>query len=88
MVIMNKHQQMISTIYDITMILLFITIFIITHIVFKNIREISIWSCKLITTCLFWSIIWVATQLHHLPEWKNDFKDSLWQLMNMTKTEL
>lgn len=76
------------TMFDILMTLAFIVIFIITHIAFKNIKDICIWSCKLITTMYLWCILWVVTQLHHLPDWKAQFTDSVWTLVNMTKKEL
>ena len=74
--------------HEITLGLAFIVIFIIVHIIFKNIRDILLWSCKFITATYLWSLIWIATQLHRLPEWQETFTKSAWTLINMTKIEL
>lgn len=74
--------------YELTMFLIFIVILIITHYVFKNIKDIMLWSCKLITAAYIWLIIWIATQIHHLPEWQASFSTSaakLFELVNITK---
>ena len=76
------------SLYEITMGLAFIAIFCLVHIVFKNIMQILIWTCKITATVLLWSILWVATQLHQLPEWKTALSDSVWHLVNMTRGEL
>lgn len=74
---------------EILMFLSFITIFIIVHLLFKNIRQVFLWSCKIITTCYIWGVLWIVTQLHQLPEWKLAFEDSvqdLWSFAaNVTK---
>ena len=47
-----------------------------------------LWSCKLITAAYIWLIIWIATQIHHLPEWQASFSTSaakLFELVNITK---
>jgi hypothetical protein len=74
--------------YEIAMTLAFITIFIVTHYVFKNIKDIFFWTCKLLTTVYLWLLLWIVTQLHRLPEWQSAFTDSVWTLVNMTKSEL
>lgn len=74
--------------FEVLMTLAFIVIFILTHIAFKNIKDICIWSCKLITTTYLWGILWVVTQLHRLPDWKTQFSDSVWTLVNATRGEL
>jgi len=74
--------------YETAMGLAFIAIFIVTHYIFKNLRDILLWSCKLITTAYLWSLLWIGTQLHRLPEWQNAFHESVWTLVNMTKKEL
>ena len=77
--------------FEIAMFLAFITIFIIVHYVFKNIKDIMLWSCKLITAGYIWSILWILTQLHRLPEWQEAFTDSVYNiadLVNFTKPEL
>ena len=77
-----------TNLYDVTMILAFVAIFCVVHVVFKNIRQIFLLTCKCVVTIILWSFLWVATQLHHLPEWKTAFSDSVWRLVNMTKGEL
>jgi len=46
------------------------------------------WTCKFLTTVYLWSLLWIATQLHRLPEWQANLSDSVWKLVNMTKIEL
>lgn len=70
--------------YTIMMILAFISIFIVVHVMFKNIRQICFMSCKLITTLYLWMCLWVITHLDSLPMWKISLKDSVWELYNMT----
>jgi len=77
-----------SQLYDIAMLLAGIVIFIVIHYTFKNIRDVCFWSCKILTTLYLWSLLWIATQLHHMPEWKASFTDSIWTLVNMTSQEL
>ncbi len=67
------------------MFLVFIAIFCVVHIVFKNIRQICLWSAKLFVSFVVWSFVYVATQLHNLPQWKTNFSDSIWRIVNMTK---
>ena len=76
------------TLYEVTMMLVFVAVFCAVHLVFKNIKQIFLWSCKLFTTTILWSLIWVATQIHHLPQWKEELSDSIWTLVNLTKGEL
>jgi len=56
--------------FEILMTLAFVAIFIVVHLVFKNIHDIFIWSCKIITATYLWAILWIITQLHKLPEWQ------------------
>jgi|TARA_B110000091_G_scaffold182420_1_gene200420 hypothetical protein len=77
-----------TTLHNLALLLGFIVIFIIVHIVFKNIRQLVLIGCKLITTTYIWAIVWVLLQLHRLPEWQQELSDSVWTLVNMTKTEL
>ncbi len=56
--------------FEILMTLAFIAIFITVHLIFKNITDIFIWSCKIITATYLWAILWIITQLHRLPEWQ------------------
>lgn len=76
------------TLYEVTMVLVFVAIFCVVHVIFKNIKQICLWSCKLCTTIMLWSFIWIATQLQHLPQWKENLNDSIWTLVNLTKREL
>ena len=84
---MNKYQQM-TTLHNLALVLGFIVIFIFVQIVFKNIRQLTLISCKLLTTTYIWGVIWVLLQLHQLPEWQQELSDSVWTLVNMTKREL
>ena len=81
------NQQM-TMLYETAMGLAFIAIFIVTHYIFKNLQDILLSSCKLLTTLYLWSLLWIGTQLHRLPEWQNAFQDSVWKIVNMTKGEL
>ena len=84
---MNKYQQM-TTLHNLALVLGFIVIFIFVQIVFKNIRQLTLISCKLLTTTYIWGVLWVLLQLHQLPEWQQELSDSVWTLVNMTKREL
>ena len=77
-----------STLHNIALFMGFVVTFIFVHIVFKNIRQLLLIGCKLITTTYIWGVIWIMTQLHRLPEWQQELADSVWTLVNMTKTEL
>jgi len=74
--------------HEILFALLFVSIFIVVHYIFKNIKDIFMWTCKFLTTVYLWSLLWIATQLHRLPEWQANLSDSVWKLVNMTKIEL
>lgn len=74
-----------TSLYNVTMLLTFVAIFCAVHIVFKNIRQICLWSAKLLVTGMLWTFVWVATQLHQLPQWKTDFSESIWRLVNLTR---
>jgi hypothetical protein len=76
-----------TTLHNLALFLGFIVIFIFVHIVFKNIRQLLLVGCKLITTTYIWGVVWVMTQLHLLPEWQQELSDSVWTLVNMTKTD-
>ena len=84
---MNKYQQM-TTLHNLALVLGFIVILIFVQIVFKNIRQLTLISCKLLTTTYIWGVLWVLLQLHQLPEWQQELSDSVWTLVNMTKREL
>ena len=74
--------------YEITMFLIFIVIFILTHYIFKNIKDIMLWSCKFITAAYLWLLVWIITQIQHLPEWQASLSTSaskLFELVNITK---
>jgi|SaaInlV_150m_DNA_4_1039716.scaffolds.fasta_scaffold157193_2 hypothetical protein len=70
--------------YNLALFLVFVVIFIVVQIVFKNLRQILLWSCKLITTCYIWAVFWILLELRHLPEWQQQLADSVWKLANMT----
>jgi hypothetical protein len=77
------------TLHNVALVLGFVVIFISVHLLFNNIRQISLVTCKLITTSYIWGVLWVLFQLQHLPEWQHDLSESVWTLVNMTKrTEL
>jgi hypothetical protein len=77
-----------TTLHNLALVLGFIVIFIFVQIVFKNIRQLTLISCKLLTTTYIWGVLWVLLQLHQLPEWQQELSDSVWTLVNMTKREL
>ena len=56
------------------MTLAFISIFIVVHVMVKNIRQICFMSCKLITTLYLWMCLWVITHLDSLPTCENVFE--------------
>ncbi len=70
--------------YNLALFLVFVVIFIGVQVVFKNLRQILLWSCKFITTCYIWAVFWVLLELRHLPEWQQQLSDSVWKLANMT----
>ncbi len=78
------------SLYDLTMALAFVSIFCVVHVIFKNIKQICLWSLKCVVTLFLWSILWICTQLHKLPEWKIDLSNSISKLVNFTlhKNEL
>ena len=78
-----------TPLHSLALVLGFIVIFIVVHIVFQNIRQLLLVSCKLITTTYITAVIWILLQLHRLPEWQQELSESIWTLVNMTKrTEL
>lgn len=77
-----------TTLFDVVMALAFVAIFCVVHFIFKNIKDIFLWTCKLLTTTVIWSILWIATHMHQLPTWKLDLMDSVFRLVNLTKGEL
>tara|TARA_B110000091_G_scaffold130897_1_gene140361 strand:+ start:30643 stop:30885 length:243 start_codon:yes stop_codon:yes gene_type:complete len=70
--------------YNLALLLAFVVIFIGVNVVFKNLRQILLWSCKLVTTCYIWAVLWILMELRHLPEWQQQLFDSVWKLANMT----
>jgi len=71
-----------TTYETIALALVWVLLFLVIHIAFKNIRQLCVWSCKIITTTYLWFVVWVATQLHHLPEWELSFKESVANIVN------
>ena len=69
---------------SIALILTWFLLFLITHVAFKNMRQLCLISCKIVTTTYLWAVIWIATQIHRLPEWEISLKDSVATLMNGT----
>ena len=65
------------SLYDVSMTLAFISIFLGVHLIFNNLRQILLWSCKLWTTVMLWSILWVFTKLDQLPEWNAALEESV-----------
>lgn len=76
------------TLFNVTMALAFVAIFCVVHFIFKNIRDIFLWSSKLVVTTFLWSILYIAVQMDQLPNWKSNFMDSVFRLVNLTKGEL
>ena len=76
-----KYYNMYETI---ALILTWILLFMLTHIAFKNIKQICLVSCKIMTATYLWMVIWIATQIHRLPEWEISLKDSVQNIMNGT----
>ena len=74
------------TLYDVSMTLAFVTIFLGVHLVFNNLRQILLWSCKLWSTCIIWSILWVFTKLDHLPEWNAALEESVSNIAQWVRT--
>ena len=74
-----KYYNMYETI---ALILTWILLFMLTHIAFKNIKQICLVSCKIMTATYLWMVIWIATQIHRLPEWEISLKDSVQNIMN------
>ena len=71
--------------YNLALLLAFVVIFIVVQVVFKNMRQILLWFCKMITAFYIWAVLWVLVELRHLPEWQQQLFDSVWTLANMTK---
>lgn len=71
-----------TTYESIALALVWVLLFLIIHIAFKNIRQLCIWSCKILTTTYLWLVIWIATQVHRLPEWEISLKDSVANIIN------
>jgi len=69
---------------SIALVLTWFLLFMVTHIAFQNMTQIWWWSCKIITTTYLWMVIWIATQIHRLPEWEIALKDSVTNIMNGT----
>lgn len=69
---------------SIALLLTWLLLFMVTHVAFQNIRQICLISCKIITTTYLWLVIWIATQIHRLPEWEISLRDSVANIMNGT----
>lgn len=78
---MIQHYKMYETI---ALILTWILLFMLTHIAFKNIKQLCLVACTIITATYLWLVIWIATQIHRLPEWEISLKDSVQNIMNGT----
>lgn len=73
-----------TSIHNVALVLTFIVISILVHIASKNIRQILLISCQLLTSVYITGLLWILVQLHRLPEWQNELADSIWTLVNMT----
>jgi cytosine/uracil/thiamine/allantoin permease len=76
---------MTTLIHDCAFVLAFIVIFIVVHVVFKNIRQILLWSCKILVTTYIWGVFWVIVKINQLPEWQNQLSESVKHLVNITR---
>jgi hypothetical protein len=65
-------------------VLLFVAVFICIHIVFKNIHQVFLWTCKIGLTTYICFCVWVGIQLHRLPEWEEKMMESFQTLSNIT----
>lgn len=70
--------------YNIAMALAYLFILMVTHMAFNNGRAICIWTCKIVAATYIWFVLWVITQMQHLPEWQMAFQDSIKYVMNST----
>jgi|TARA_B110000208_G_scaffold92262_1_gene116094 hypothetical protein len=68
----------------IAFVLLFIAVFILIHILFQNIHQVFLWTCKIGLTSYVCFCVWIAIQLHRLPEWQEQMYDSIQTLSNIT----
>jgi len=69
---------------SIALMLTWFLLFMVTHVAFQNMRQICLVTCKIITATYLWIVIWIATQIHRLPEWEIALKDSVTNIMNGT----
>jgi len=67
---------------SIALALIWILIFLLTHIAFNNIKQLCLWTCKIVTTTYIWAVIWIITQIHRLPEWEINLQDSIQNVLN------
>lgn len=74
--------------YTVMMTLAFVAIFIAVHLAFQNIRQICLVTCKVVTALYMWICLWIVTQLHALPEWKEALSESVWELYNITSEKI
>jgi cytosine/uracil/thiamine/allantoin permease len=65
-------------------VLLFAFTFYCVHILFKNINQVFLWTCKIGVTSYICFCVWVAIQLHRLPEWQDQMYESFQTLSNIT----
>ena len=56
--------------------LLFVVVFYCVHILFQNIHQVFLWTCKIGLTTYVCFCVWVGIQLHRLPEWQNEMFQS------------
>ena len=65
-------------------VLLFVVVFYCVHILFKNIHQVFLWTCKIGLTSYVCFCVWVGIQLHRLPEWQKQMVESFETLSNIT----
>jgi hypothetical protein len=75
-------QSMLDTI---AFALLFVVVFLFVHILFKNIHQVLLWTCKIGITTYICFCFYVGYQLHQLPQWEQQMYDSFQNLANMTQ---
>jgi len=78
----------IMTLHNCAFVLAFLVIFIAVHVLFQNLRQILLQSCKIVIATYIWAVLWVIVQINQLPEWQNQLRESVSNLVNMTKENL
>jgi cytosine/uracil/thiamine/allantoin permease len=80
---MFKSDKM-SILHTFAFALLFVIVFVCVHILFKNIHQVFLWTCKIGLTTYVCFCFWIVYQLHRLPEWEEKMMDSFQTLSNIT----